>query len=138
MKIVGAHFLVPIMFSLLVLDGKGRNNDRMQKRRRWAILSEGIISISQSIYIFLSYILAQRFSFLLTCSSRKSDYFIYKLSISPFFFFFQFTRISETIPFRVVEDIFLTVTDQDQLPGIQYCHTRRILVFCCGPTWLLP
>lgn len=73
--------------------------------------------------------------FLLKLSLQKSDYFIYKLSISPFV---QFTRISETIPLKVVEDIFLTVTDRDQISDTEYYYTCRILVSCCDPKWLLP
>lgn len=54
------------------------------------------------------------------------------------FTFFQFTRISETISFRAVENIFLTLTDRDQLSCIEYDYTYRIFVFCCDSTWLLP
>lgn len=153
MKIVGAHFLVSINYiSLLFLGQKGRNNDRIQEKRRWGILSEDIISISICLSIYFASLEIFIFTYLLFQEIRSStnsmfhlffnllppplgNQIIHKLSISPLL---QFTRMPETIHFRVIEDIFLTVTDKDQHIGIQHCYTCKDIVFSCHPTQRLP
>lgn len=75
------------------------------------------------------------FHFYLSCSLRKSDYLIYKLSISPFFNSPDYQKPS---PSEQLKNIFLALTDRDQLSCIEYDYTCRIFVFCCDSTWLLP
>lgn len=85
MKIIGAHFLEAVNYVLFAsLSWNRMNNDRMQGRK-WAILSEGIISINISVCLIYFISLEIFFSFLLSYSSRKSDVFFYQFCISHFF-----------------------------------------------------
>lgn len=94
--------------------------------------------ISKNIFVYLYIMLALRvffFSFLLKLILEEIRLFYLQ---SQHFTFFQFTRISEPISFRVVEDVFLTQMDRDQFSCTEYYYTCRIFIFCCDSTWPLP
>lgn len=64
MKIIGTHFLKAVNYVLFASLSWNRTNDRMQGRK-WAILSEGIISINISVCL-IYFISLEIFFFIFT------------------------------------------------------------------------